>query len=67
MHALQPFDGATMLAVTDRPAKAFIAATAGFTSFLQRSLTLHDSGGLEGTFAFWPYPPPDLGSPFGLV
>ena len=29
--------------------------------------TRHDSGGLEGAFAFWPYPPPDLGGPFRRV
>ena len=30
-------------------------------------ITLHDSGGLEGAFAFWPYPSPDLGRSLGLV
>ena len=29
--------------------------------------TLHDSGGLEGAFALWPNPSPDLCRPFSLV
>ncbi len=34
---------------------------------MEQRITLHDSGGLEGAFAFWPDSSPDLGSPFRLV
>ncbi len=29
--------------------------------------TLHDSGGLEGAYALWPNPSPNLSGPFRLV
>ena len=35
--------------------------------YQMRASTLHDSGGLEGAFALWPNPSPDLCRPFSLV